>query len=147
MTAKLFDINNRDLKLNENLIVEASAGTGKTYTIENLAVRLLIEPDPIPIEQLLIVTFTRAATRDLRLRIRHRILESIRSLETKELPLPDYLSYVIEKGEEELRRALLLLKKALSSIDQAQIFTIHGFCNRALQEFSVESGVTNLQMR
>ena len=60
-----FDVLNRACDIHRHYLLEASAGTGKTYSIENIVARLLIEPaphtaEPLKLEQLLIVTFTRA---------------------------------------------------------------------------------------
>jgi exodeoxyribonuclease V beta subunit len=70
---KTFDIVNSPLS-GANLI-EASAGTGKTYTIEGLFVRLVLEKH-LPVDQILVVTFTNAATEELRDRIRNKLLKA-----------------------------------------------------------------------
>ena len=70
---KSFDILNAPLT-GSNLI-EASAGTGKTYTIAGIYLRLLLESD-IPSDQILVVTFTRAATEELKDRIRRKLVDT-----------------------------------------------------------------------
>ncbi|MEZ4278372.1 MAG: UvrD-helicase domain-containing protein, partial [Myxococcota bacterium] len=99
--------------------IEASAGTGKTHALATLYLRLLTEHDLRPAD-ILVVTFTQAATAELRDRIRGRIREALAGD-----PGP---------GEASLRRAL-------QRFDEAAIFTIHGFCQRTLQESAFESGL------
>ncbi|MES2345260.1 MAG: UvrD-helicase domain-containing protein, partial [Chlamydiota bacterium] len=66
-----FDVLERSLDVFQTRFLEASAGTGKTFAIEHLYVRLLIESDaPLTVPQILVVTFTKAATRELKMRIR-----------------------------------------------------------------------------
>jgi exodeoxyribonuclease V beta subunit len=100
--------------------LEASAGTGKTYALATLYLRLLVERDLRPAE-ILVVTFTQAATAELRERIRERIRESI--AKTDDLAVASKL------------------RRALRDFDEAAIFTIHGFCQRTLQESAFESGL------
>ncbi len=135
---KGFDVSDRSLNLNQNYLLEASAGTGKTYSIENIFVRLLIASEPLLLEQILVVTFTRAATRDLKMRIRNHIVKSIDCLLTENSTSHDYLLHILEHGFEAKERAIKLLEQALFCFDQAQIFTIHSFCNRILNEFVFE---------
>jgi exodeoxyribonuclease V beta subunit len=103
--------------LGRHAVVEASAGTGKTYTIEQLVLRLLTE-ETVPLEQILVVTFTEKATGELRTRLRGMLQREIQKN-------GDFTS---------------LLKSALNHFDQAPIFTIHGFCQRLLQEYALEQG-------
>ena len=90
-------------------VVEASAGTGKTYRITELVVDAVTSGD-VPIERILVVTFTRAATAELRDRIRRRLVDAAGG----------------DTAEAELAR------RAITSFDQATITTIHGFCHQAL---------------
>ena len=110
-------------------LLEASAGTGKTFSIEHIFVRLLLQS--IQIEEILVVTFTKAATRELKERIRACIEKARSSLEKPEWP---YLKPFA--GSEE---AVKILSDALSVFDRSQIFTIHGFCYRMLKEFAFEA--------
>lgn len=150
-----FQVQDRHLKIYHSFLLEASAGTGKTYSIENIVVRFLIEKDlernlpPCTIEDLLVVTFTRAATRELKSRIRFNIIKSIEYLDqalTPELSqtssAPDFIKAIIEKGESSILFSKRLLEQALFCFEQAQIFTIHGFCSRMLREnaFDCELG-------
>ncbi|MFI5333683.1 MAG: UvrD-helicase domain-containing protein [Chlamydiales bacterium] len=132
-----FDVLSRKLRVPGHRFLEASAGTGKTFAIEHLVVRLLIE-EKLPLEQILVVTFTRAATRELKMRIRACIESAASALKIKTAGF-DYLSRILEEGEESCQGALNSLKDALACFDRAQIFTIHGFCYRMLQEFAFEA--------
>ena len=135
-----FDVLDRNLNLKQNYLLEASAGTGKTFSIENIVVRLLVEEE-IPLDQILVVTFTRAATRDLKLRIRQNINFVLECLENETENVPDFIQSYLEKDSSELYRIQKKLKKALLCFDQAQIFTIHGFCAKMLREHLFESDI------
>lgn len=117
--------------------LQASAGTGKTFTIEHIVIRALIQATPI--DQILIVTFTRAATRELRLRIQKRIRLCIDQLQKKETDCP-YLQTAIESHQ--TAKAIELLTQALQTFDAAQIYTIHAFCHKMLNLAGFEAGVT-----
>ena len=147
---KTFDVLNRDLNVFAPHFLEASAGTGKTFAIEHLVVRLLIEKEKaLTIDQILVVTFTKAAARELKLRIRRCLWkakeELTLNLETavSRLPPPtvDYLKALCEKGEEVIKNALSRIEAALICYDAAQIYTLHGFCHRILKEFAFEAGI------
>ncbi len=116
-------------------LLEASAGTGKTFAIEHVIVRLLLESEEMEMEQILAVTFTRAAVRDLKKRISANLQEALRKIEEKEDDWP-YLQPFL--GSE---RAIQKLSEALCFVDRFQIFTIHGFCHRILQEFAFEAQI------
>ncbi|QIX96486.1 exodeoxyribonuclease V subunit beta [Cedecea sp. FDAARGOS_727] len=127
-------------------LIEASAGTGKTFTIAALYLRLLLGlggenafPRQLGVEELLVVTFTEAATEELRGRIRANIHElriaCIRNLSKNPL-LQSLLSEIEDK---QLAARTLLL--AEQQMDEAAIFTIHGFCQRMLSLNAFESGM------
>lgn len=122
-------------------LIEASAGTGKTYAIALLYLRILVELNLTP-EQILVVTYTEAATKELRGRIRTRIREALEVIDgavTDDLLLSDLCNN--KNGKWGVTRDVRnRLNRALTSFDTASIFTIHGFCRRALQEFAFESG-------
>ncbi|WP_319410020.1 UvrD-helicase domain-containing protein [uncultured Desulfosarcina sp.] len=110
------------MDLSRHALVEASAGTGKTYTIENLVVRLLKEDLELNLENILLVTFTEKATSELKLRIRQKIEATL-------------------DGDEHLDDAVRKkLRETLDGFDNAAIFTIHGFCHTLLKEFPFETG-------
>ena len=110
----------RDAALSGTIAVEASAGTGKTWSIEQILVRRVIAGGRI--DRVVLMTFTRAAAEELAERSRaaiHRRLRSDTSLDA------------VARGR---------LERALLDFDQACITTIHAFCNRMLIEHSSEAG-------
>jgi exodeoxyribonuclease V beta subunit len=127
-------------------LLEASAGTGKTFSIAGLSLRLIAEFD-IPVGELLIVTFTRAATAELAERIHKRLLSGARALrdrlgtDASDGPPEDPVlrALVQDASEATLRERLRRLEVAIASFDEAAISTIHGFCQRALQSAAFES--------
>ncbi len=121
-------------------LVEASAGTGKTWTIAALYILLLLEKELRP-EQILVVTYTKAATSELRERIRRRIVTTLDMYSSGRAPADDDLERLLMTVRlQNGLRARQLLTRALYSFDEAAIFTIHGFCQRALLENTFESG-------
>jgi len=135
----MYQLNHTTVALSGINLIEASAGTGKTYAIASLYLRLLVESELLP-EQILVVTYTEAATQELRSRIRNRIREALEVMEgadTKDA----FLEGLYEKASlTGLKRVRDLLERALGAFDTASIFTIHGFCLRALQDNAFESG-------
>jgi exodeoxyribonuclease V beta subunit len=120
-------------------LIEASAGTGKTYAIASLYLRLLVEKKLQP-EQILVVTYTEAATQELRSRIRNRIREALdvmRGSPTEDSFLTGFREQALDAGT--AGQAAGALEAALAAFDTASIFTIHGFCLRALQDNAFES--------
>jgi len=119
--------------------LEASAGTGKTFALAGLFLRLLVE-EKIPASEILVVTFTEAATAELRDRIRHRLVEALLALEGK--PTEDELLKALAARPPECRTAdIHSLRNALEIFDLISISTIHGFCQRTLQDSAFESGI------
>ncbi|MBS0624704.1 MAG: UvrD-helicase domain-containing protein [Verrucomicrobia bacterium] len=129
-----FDCLSPDCSLLGPHLLEASAGTGKTFAVEQIFVRLLLEKE-IEIDQILAVTFTRAATRELKERIRSNIEKAIAQLNSQEIQWEYLTPYCGQTAS--IRR----LRDALNGFDQSQIFTIHGFCHRMLKEFAFEAGL------
>jgi len=129
------------LPLNGTHLIEASAGTGKTHTITTLVLRLLVEGADLPIDAICVVTFTEAATAELRERIRTRIknvLDGLRGVPAAEDPFLDTCRALPSDTRETCGRRL---QQALSRFDEAAIYTIHGFCRRLLCDFAYESGM------
>lgn len=121
-------------------MIEASAGTGKTWTIAALYILLLLEKELLP-EQILVVTYTKSATAELRDRIRNRIATTLEIFNGSRTASSDLLEQIlINDRRQNPGRAALLLNRALYSFDNAAIFTIHGFCQRALIDNAFESG-------
>ncbi|MGW0038589.1 UvrD-helicase domain-containing protein [Gordonia sp. NPDC003376] len=113
-------------------VLEASAGTGKTYAIVGIAARQIAEG--IPIDKLLLVTFSRSATAELRDRMRTRLAELVRLLDTDEPSGDDVLLRVLRTGTEaEIATRRDRLTRALSDFDASTIATTHTFCNRMLE--------------
>ncbi len=129
-----FDVLSKDCPLFGPHLLEASAGTGKTFSIEHVVVRLLLQSE-VELEQILAVTFTKAATRDLKKRIRSNIQEALFRIRNQK-PGWEYLEPHF--GRE---HAAKKLEFAELNFDRCQIFTIHGFCQRMLTEFSFEAGL------
>lgn len=140
-TQQAFDI----LDLERPGVIEASAGTGKTYSIAEIYLALLCghtryaqnppkdfdfgrNPNPPSVREILVVTFTEAATNELTERLQKRIREAVK----KELS-PE----ASEKEKNERR----LLRLADAEFDEAAVSTIHGFCMRVLRDFSFECGL------
>ncbi|GHB74204.1 RecBCD enzyme subunit RecB [Psychrosphaera saromensis] len=186
-------LNPLTIPLDQNALIEASAGTGKTYTITTLYLRALLglvdgQPNlrPKSIEQILVVTFTEAATQEIRDRVRKKLLEAQQVLLSKALYEPESGSndfdsnfysnwdsnlvellktFVVrwidasaslspsvstekdkEQADSELeqkQQAILYayhrLQNAITLIDEASIFTIHGFCHRCIKQFAFET--------
>ena len=133
-----------DITTGNRHLIEANAGTGKTYAIANLCLRFILEGKKIG--QLLVVTFTRDATDELRGRIRKRLYDARQMLRSKQ----------VSDNEDEFFRGLLTLypegserdgalqhlELALLDISSAPFFTIHGFCQQALTDEAFASGQT-----
>lgn len=157
-------LNLSEFDLDKSSMIEASAGTGKTFTISNLVVRLLLEgikrgntKEPLDIENLLIVTFTNAAASDLRARVLEKIHEcriefdliknGSKTVDDLGSPFKEVAVYCIENyslkpfdsiDTENIKSIASvfsrLLIRAERNIDKASISTIHSFCNKALNQ-------------
>jgi hypothetical protein len=120
-------------------LLEASAGTGKTYNITSLILRLVAERG-VQMRETVVVTFTRAATAELKDRIRVRIAEAVDVLEGRKAPKDDeVLSFLLEGSKTRGADWLRNLRAAQESFDECLISTIHGFCQRMLQQNAFES--------
>ena len=124
-------------------LIEASAGTGKTWTIAALYVRLLLE-ERIPVEQLLVVTYTKAATAELKTRVLDRLLglrEALNGSREALLASDDPLLHHVGSSSTDLCRDAAWLTAAIESFDLAPIYTIHGFSQRALSLQAFDCGL------
>ncbi|QDF99413.1 exodeoxyribonuclease V subunit beta [Azoarcus sp. DD4] len=124
-------------------LVEASAGTGKTWNICGLYLRLLLEHD-LAVESVLVVTFTKAATAELSTRIRDRIVDCLRVLDGADPggdPFVPGLIACVEAAGVGADVMAERLRRALQTFDEAAIFTIHGFCQRALADTPFAAGL------
>ncbi len=136
-------------------VVEASAGTGKTWAIAALFTRLIVETD-LPPDHILIMTFTNAATAELRGRIRDRLLEArdgfarARRARTEAgesgegaAPAEPFLAQLVARAEQVAGGVAVAerrLTNALRLFDEIPIYTIHGFCQRALTRAGLDAG-------
>lgn len=152
--------------LSGKLLIEASAGTGKTYTIEALYIRLILGelgdssnntafPQGLTPDKILVLTFTRAATEELRHRIQERLENAATYLQlsinandngindqNRNLASDDFLDALfssIVMTEKEKTTAFRRLLAASQMMDKAAIYTIHGFCQRSLKRFAFTS--------
>lgn len=117
-------------------LIEASAGTGKTWTISWLYLRLIVI-NGMKVDQILVVTYTDAATSELRDRIRRRLADALAYLQQR--PCEEPQEYTHLNAEVELAEAIRRLQLALVSFDEAAVFTIHSFCKRVLAENAFEA--------
>ncbi|MBU0501105.1 MAG: UvrD-helicase domain-containing protein [Gammaproteobacteria bacterium] len=119
-------------------LIEAGAGTGKTHAITSLYLRLLLELG-LDLDRILVVTFTNAATGELRDRVRlrmGRLLDHLEGHETRDAgELAQFAARLPDRDQ-----AIQRLRDSLVRLDEAAIFTIHGFCQRVLSDNALESG-------
>ena len=120
-------------------LIEASAGTGKTHTIGSLVLRLLLEK-ALDISQILVVTFTEAATEELRERIRARLKDAFDAFADTRGSRDEFIDALIKKGTIARNTACFLLQEAIRRFDEAAIYTIHGLCARILTDHAFEMG-------
>ncbi|HDZ8841645.1 TPA: exodeoxyribonuclease V subunit beta [Aeromonas dhakensis] len=148
-------LNTLRFPLHGERLIEASAGTGKTYTIAGLYLRLLLghgplieegadagqasaHERPLSVTEILVVTFTEAATAELRGRIRGRIHEARLAFMRGQSGDALLAQLLEEVADHELAARRLLA--AERQMDEAAVFTIHGFCQRMLKQNAFESG-------
>jgi exodeoxyribonuclease V beta subunit len=118
-------------------LIEASAGTGKTFTIAGIVLRLVLELR-IPIEQILTVTYTVAATEELRDRVRKRLRNALDDLRLGQSG-DDIIAKYLKGGD--VSQAIRDLDLAVQNYDDARIFTIHAFCQRVLRDHAFEGSL------
>jgi exodeoxyribonuclease V beta subunit len=122
----------RSIPLDRSAVIEASAGSGKTFTLEHLVVELLLTTEAT-LDRILCVTFTEKATNELRLRLRAK-LEELRSAGDEAQNPGEADVWVIDD------RARARIEQALRTFDAATITTIHAFCQRVLHDNAFASG-------
>ena len=131
-----FDILDPDLALDKKYFIEASAGCGKTFSIENAYVRLIMESKyDLSVESILVLTFTKEATSELRARIRSSLKYAKDQLEADDSKSFEYILRCRAMPIEDRARVSRNLEDALANFDSAQIFTIHKFCFLKLKQF------------
>lgn len=124
--------------LKGNNLIEASAGTGKTYSIAILVLRLLIEKN-IPIDKILLVTFTDAAAAELKERTQAFLYLALKECKSPGTSGNDTIKNIVQKAINNNINVESKLKAALLDLDKATISTIHGFCQQTLTEFAFET--------
>ena len=137
MTMRPLDI--CKMPLDKKVLIEASAGTGKTYTIGLIVLRLLLESN-ISIEKIVLITFTRGAAAELRKKTTEKLLKAYEiwkngSEENNDLTA---IIKIAKKDNPQLKEAILL--DSITHIDEMPVYTIHGFCEKLLNQFSFETG-------
>jgi exodeoxyribonuclease V beta subunit len=120
-------------------LIEASAGTGKTYAITALFVRLIVEEN-LSVREILTVTYTEAATEELRDRVRQALVMASQAFASGASDIP-FLSALVARYRDQAREMEIRLQNALCAFDEAPIYTIHGFCQRTLRDRAFESGL------
>lgn len=145
LTPNVFDVKRAPLK--QVTLVEASAGTGKTFSIKHLVLRLIVEEN-IPVDKILVMTFTVAATAELK----HRIEEHLRAvrmlllLDEEERAGGDKLlleQIALWRENPAIEAESLILKRvehSLALLDRANILTIHSFCHKVLGDRAFSAG-------
>ncbi len=124
-------------------LIEASAGTGKTYNITRLYLRLILEKG-LTVEQILVMTFTKDATEEIRGRIGELLRESLNQW-NQLIEQDEFYQHISTTVSENVAKARL--KQALLYLDEASIMTLHGFCKRVLSQYAFNSGLSfNLDM-
>ncbi len=137
------ELNALEVPLCGKALIEASAGTGKTFTIATLYIRLLLGhgvkgfPRPLSVTEILVVTFTEAATEELRERIRLRIRETKLAMLRGKSDDPVISTFLKETADKDSAAKALAI--AEQQMDQSAIFTIHGFCQRMLRQYSLDT--------
>ncbi len=125
-----------ELSPERKCVIAASAGTGKTYTLEHLVLDLVLGDacdKCVPLERILVVTFTRRAAAEMTMRVR-RLLESVLTAHrTREVVEVDGACWEIDA------QAVERIEAALNSFDNAYISTIHGFCQRLLKDYAFDN--------
>jgi exodeoxyribonuclease V beta subunit len=126
-------------------LIEASAGTGKTFSLAGLVLRLIVEQDAT-VRDILVMTFTRAATAELRERIRKRLTEAVRIDYAPGQAAPDnaehaFTQQILAASGQDRAALAHRLADAAARVDEATIVTIHGFAQRAAAENAFDSAL------
>lgn len=117
-------------------LLEASAGTGKTYALVGMVLRLLLEGSAPSLGSVLVVTFTVAATEELKTRLRQALQRGLQACRGE--PVDD--AFLQQLGRRHGPDGAAILRRALREFDDLSVSTIHGFCRRLLEESAFESG-------
>lgn len=131
--------NATDVALDGSNLIEASAGTGKTYSIAILVLRMLLEKE-LSIKEILMVTFTKAAVSELEERIRLFVRQAYRTCEGEDIE-DATIARIVARAQEQsgTERVRELLNEARLFLDETSVMTIHSFCQQSLSEFAFET--------
>ncbi len=127
-------------------VIEASAGTGKTWTLAALVLRLVLgdgRERPLHPREILVMSFTQAATRELVERIRERLAQAAAAFRAGDSPVADPVVQALRDarpGVAEREAAARLLLRAADAMDEAAVHTIDAWCQRVLREHAFDSG-------
>lgn len=127
-----FDV--KQVQLEGSNLIEASAGTGKTYSIAILVLRLLLEKQ-IPVEKILMVTFTKAAVAELESRIRKFVRKAYKYACGEAIDDNTIREVVGDTDTEKIS----LLREAVQSLDSLSVMTIHSFCQQVITQYPFET--------
>ncbi len=117
-------------------VLEASAGTGKTFALAGLVTRYLAETDAT-LDEMLLITFNHAASRELRERVRDQIFQAVAALENRVPPGSELVDHLMRGGDDERTARRARLRDALANFDAATIATTHEFCGSVLRSLGV----------
>ncbi|MBK0384411.1 exodeoxyribonuclease V subunit beta [Pedobacter sp. SD-b] len=134
-TKQFKDFNASTVVLKGSNLIEASAGTGKTYSIAILVLRLIIE-QKMPIQKILMVTFTKAAVAELEERIRKFVRLAHKVSKGENIDDKTITEMVKNHDITEVEK---ILDKAILFLDETSILTIHSFCQQTLNQFAFET--------
>ncbi|MGH3578802.1 MAG: UvrD-helicase domain-containing protein, partial [Mycobacterium sp.] len=119
-----FDLLGALPKKGSTTVLEASAGTGKTFALAGLVTRYLAETDTT-LDEMLLITFNRAASRELRERVRSQIFDAVSALEGRAPPGSDLVEHLVRGSDDERVARRARLRDALANFDAATIATTH----------------------
>lgn len=127
-------------------VLEASAGTGKTFALAGLVTRYIAE-GVATLDQMLLITFSRAATQELRDRVRRQIVDAVHAFDRKGVTgNNEVITHLLNASDDERKERQRRLRDALAAFDAATIATTHQFCQLVLKSLGVagdtDSGVT-----
>ena len=133
---------------NQAYVIEASAGTGKTWTIERLFIKALLERSDLNLNNILVVTFTNAATSELKDRVLLQIKTTLDCLlkikagtNLHEMDEDIFTQSFLLPRIHKLDNDINILLQSAQNFDYAPIYTIHGFCNHILKNYPVECNI------
>jgi exodeoxyribonuclease V beta subunit len=133
------NFNPEEVALEGSNLIEASAGTGKTYSIALLCLRLIVEKH-IPIQKILMVTFTKAAVAELETRVRSFVRLALKASRGEAIDDKTIYKYIHKQCSAQ-GSALVTQQLHIAQLflDETSVLTIHSFCQRTLSEFSFET--------